>query len=107
MRGQIRREGINLEWFWTLLCGGSSDYADWCIWQVSGLVALLVGGFWVLMMLAKWKLAPRDERQSPEPLALAIALAVVMGALVTLGSNAIATKGERVPSEATLDSQDG
>ena len=69
------------------------------IWQVSGLVALLIGGFWLLMMLAKCKLAPRDERRSPEPLAPGIASAIVVGALVTLGSNAIEEKVEEVPSE--------
>jgi len=31
MAGQMRRHGIDQEWFWTLLCGGSADYADWCI----------------------------------------------------------------------------
>lgn len=105
MGGQLRRDGIDLEWFWTLLCGGSPGYADWCIWQTCGLAALLIGGFWLLMMLAKWKLAPRDERQSPEPLALVIASVIVVGALVILGSNAIVAKPDGIPSEATLDSQ--
>ena len=101
-----RRHGIDLEWFWTLLCGGSSDAADWCIWQVSGLVALLIGGFWLSMQLAKWKLAPRDERQSPEPLALVIALVIVIGAMVTLGSNANEARTDGATSEAeSLDSQ--
>ena len=101
MAGQMRRHGIDQEWFWTLLCGGSADYADWCIWQVFGLVALLIGGFWLLMQLAKWKLAPRDERQSPEPLALAIALVIVIGGLVILGSNAISAEPQETIPEGT------
>lgn len=40
-----------------------------------------------------------DERQSPESLALVIASVIVVGALVTLGSNAIEEKAEEVPSE--------
>ena len=96
MSGQPRRDVIDLEWFWTLRCGGSSDNAECCIWQTSGMVALLIGGFWLLMMLAKWKLAPRDERQSPEPLALVIASVIVIGTLVTLGSNAISAKADGV-----------
>ena len=104
----VNSAGTESTWFWTLLCGGSSDNADLCIWQTSGLVALLVGGFWLLMMLAKWKLAPRDERQSPEPLALVIASVIVIGALITLGSNTITVNANGSPPEApTLDSQEG
>ena len=54
------------------------------------------------MMLAKSKLAPRDERQSPEPPAPVIASVIVVGALVTLGSNAIEEKVEEVSSEPPL-----
>lgn len=53
MGSRTRRRGIDLERFWTLLCGGSSDHGNWCIWEVSGLLALLIGGSWLLMMLAK------------------------------------------------------
>ncbi len=49
-----------------------------------------------------------DERQSPESLALVIASVIVVGALVTLGSNAIEEKAEEVPSEPPpLDSPEG
>ena len=64
-------------------------------------MALLIGGFWLLMQLAKWKLAPRDERRSPEPLALAIALVIVIGGLVILGSNAISAESQETIPEGT------
>ena len=55
----------------------------------------------MLMQLAKWKLAPRDKRQSPEPLALAIALVIVIGGLVILGSNAISAEPQETIPKGT------
>ena len=69
------------------LCGGPAETADWCQWQVTGFVALTLGGFWLLFQLAKWGLAPKDERETPQPLALVLASVILAGGLFVLASN--------------------
>ena len=69
------------------LCGGPVETADWCKWQIYGFVALAIGGFWLLFQLAKWGLAPKDERETPQLLALVLASVILVGGIVILGSN--------------------
>ncbi|MCP4834685.1 MAG: hypothetical protein GY895_07945 [Phycisphaera sp.] len=69
------------------MCGGAAETSEWCQWQVYGLGALSIGGLWLLFQLAKWRLAPKDERETPQLLALVLASVILVGGIVTLGSN--------------------
>ena len=69
------------------ICGGPVETADWCKWQIYGFSALGIGGFWLLFQLTKWGLAPKDERETPQPLALVLASVILVGGIFILGSN--------------------
>ena len=61
------------------MCGGATETSEWCQWQFYGLGALSIGGLWLLFQLAKWKLAPKDEQETPQLLALVLASVILVG----------------------------
>ena len=83
-RGHRGRQGLN---FLDNLCGGPAGTSDWCRWQIFGFVGLALGGFWLLFQLARWGLAPRDERETPQPLALVLAAVILVAGIFILASN--------------------
>ena len=82
--GQRPRRSLN---FMENLCGGPAETSSWCQWQITGFVGLALGGFWLLFLLAKWGLAPRDQRETPQPLALVLASVILVAGLFVLMSN--------------------
>ena len=79
-----RRRGGNLL---DNMCGGPAETSDWCQWQIIGVIGLALGGLWLTYQLAKWGLAPKDERETPEPLALVLASVIVVAGIFILASN--------------------
>ena len=92
---QRRRRANN---FMDHLCGGPAESSEWCQWQIYGFVALAIGGFWLLFQLAKWGLAPKGERETPQPLALVLASVILVGGVVVLASNE-----KPLPSDESLE----